>query len=48
MISTIRQTDESVGVEEVFKAQSRANVVLPENGTNEFAGLSAKPKGVKD
>jgi hypothetical protein len=48
MISTIRQADESVGVEEVFKAQSRANVVLPENGTNEFVGLSAKPKGVKD
>jgi hypothetical protein len=45
MTSTIRQADESVAAEEVFKVQSHANAVLPAKGTKEFSKLSAKPKG---
>ena len=44
---TIRQANELVGSEEVFKAEAGANAVLPATGTKEFANLSAKPKGVK-
>ena len=47
LTSTIRQTDESVGAEEVFKAALRESTSLPQSGSKEFAKLSAKPKGVK-
>ena len=45
---TIRQADEPIGAEEVFKAESQTNALLPKAGTKGFAELSARPKGVKD
>jgi len=47
IVPTIRQVDESVGGEEVFRATSGTVVQLPKTVPKELAKLSVKPKGVK-